>query len=265
MKKLLSILLAALMALAGTVAMAEQAAGAPDDELVVGSTTALSGSFFTEMWGDNTSDIDVRMLLHGYNLIQWNGERGSYGIDPTVVTGISAADDPRGNRTYTITLSGGLTYSDGAPITARDYAFSMLLAASPEVGDWRRDGSRPTPSLAWRTTRAATASALRRARAGRLFAGRHRVRRVPPFFYELAHPGLLPVSDRRNRPGCEVADDGDGRVHPQHRFDRREPIFTADCSMRPSSTRNRLSVASVGRQRPLCAGELRLGDPHGGV
>ena len=181
MKKLLSILLAALMALAGTVAMAEQAAGAPDDELVVGSTTALSGSFFTEMWGDNTSDIDVRMLLHGYNLIQWNGERGSYGIDPTVVTGISAADDPRGNRTYTITLSGGLTYSDGTPITARDYAFSMLLAASPEVAAIGGE----TVSSDWivgvDAYKRGDADVLsRRARARRLHPGGHRQRRVPP-------------------------------------------------------------------------------------
>ena len=229
MKKLLSILLAALMALAGTVAMAEQAAGAPDDELVVGSTTALSGSFFTEMWGDNTSDIDVRMLLHGYNLIQWNGERGSYGIDPTVVTGISAADDPRGNRTYTITLSGGLTYSDGAPITARDYAFSMLLAASPEVAaiggetvssDWivgvdaykRGDadvlsGVRVLDDY----TLAVTVSAEYR-----------------PFFYELGILDVCPYPIAVIAPGCEVADDGDGAYIRNIDPEIEQPIFTAE-------------------------------------
>ena len=51
MKKLMAIFLAALVVLMSTAALAEDAQTEElYGELVVGSTTALSGSFFTEMW-----------------------------------------------------------------------------------------------------------------------------------------------------------------------------------------------------------------------
>ena len=75
MKKLLAYFLALLITLTGVAALAEEPLDAAQsvaaqaeavyDELVVGVTTALSGGFFTDMWGNNTSDIDVRLLLHG--------------------------------------------------------------------------------------------------------------------------------------------------------------------------------------------------------
>ena len=35
------------------------------DELIVGHPTITNGDFFTEMFGNNTADIDVRALIHG--------------------------------------------------------------------------------------------------------------------------------------------------------------------------------------------------------
>ena len=34
--------------------------------LTVGNPTQVSGMFFSDLWGNNTSDIDVRTLLSGY-------------------------------------------------------------------------------------------------------------------------------------------------------------------------------------------------------
>ena len=45
------------------------------DELTVAVTTPLTGYFFTNMWGNNSSDLDIRSLIHGYNLIEWDIER----------------------------------------------------------------------------------------------------------------------------------------------------------------------------------------------
>ena len=56
MKKILTLLLALWM-LTGCVAMAAE------NQLVVGSTTAMSGAFFTDLFGSNTADIDL--LLSG--------------------------------------------------------------------------------------------------------------------------------------------------------------------------------------------------------
>ena len=45
------------------------------DELRVGHPTVMKGDFFTEMFGNDTADIDVRALIHGYNLVNWDQEQ----------------------------------------------------------------------------------------------------------------------------------------------------------------------------------------------
>ena len=55
------------------------------DELIVGHPTITNGDFFTEMFGNNTADIDVRALIHGYNLVNWDQNQGTYVFDPSVV------------------------------------------------------------------------------------------------------------------------------------------------------------------------------------
>ena len=103
------------------------------DELIVGHPTITNGDFFTEMFGNNTADIDVRALIHGYNLVNWDQNQGTYVLDPSVVRAAEAYTDEQGNKIYDLTLADNLYYSDGTPITAWDYAFSLLLMMSPEI------------------------------------------------------------------------------------------------------------------------------------
>ena len=103
------------------------------EELIVGHPTITNGDFFTEMFGNNTADIDVRALIHGYNLVNWDQNQGTYVLDPSVVRDAEVYIDDRGNKIYTLTLADNLFYSDGTPITAWDYAFSLLLMMSPEI------------------------------------------------------------------------------------------------------------------------------------
>ena len=83
-EKILTLLLALWM-LTGCVAMAAE------NQLVVGSTTAMSGAFFTDLFGSNTADMDVRALLHGYNLMSWDNETGTYQINDSVVAGMAVS------------------------------------------------------------------------------------------------------------------------------------------------------------------------------
>ena len=103
------------------------------DELIVGHPTITKGDFFTELFGNDTADIDVRALIHGYNLVNWDQNQGVYVMDPSVVTDWVLTIDELGNKTYRMLLADDLYYSDGTPITAWDYAFSILLMMSPEV------------------------------------------------------------------------------------------------------------------------------------
>lgn len=99
--------------------------------LTVGNSTKVSGSFFTTQFGNNTSDIDVRYMLHGYNPIVWMNQL-EFTTDPMVVDSLESADT-RAGRTYTIRIVDGLTYNDGVtPVTAEDYVFSYLLLTSPQ-------------------------------------------------------------------------------------------------------------------------------------
>ena len=103
------------------------------EELIVGHPTITKGDFFTELFGNDTADIDVRALIHGYNLVNWDQNQGVYVMDPSVVTEYQIVADELGNKTYRMMLADDLCYSDGTPITAWDYAFSILLMMSPEV------------------------------------------------------------------------------------------------------------------------------------
>ena len=103
------------------------------DELRVGHPTITKGDFFTEMFGNDTADIDVRALLHGYNLVNWDQNQGVYLVDESVVENVMVVSDEIGNKTYFFGLYDDLYYSDGTPITAWDYAFSLLLMMSPEI------------------------------------------------------------------------------------------------------------------------------------
>ena len=145
MKKILAGILACILTLAiacgAWAEEAEENAAAVESELItydyeelkVAVTTPLTGNFFTSMWGNGSSDIDVRSMIHGYNLVEWNVEKGVFMPDESVVSGITAMREENGNVTFVIVLYDDLFYSDGSRITAWDYAFSFLLEMSPAV------------------------------------------------------------------------------------------------------------------------------------
>ena len=103
------------------------------NELRVGHPTITKGDFFTEMFGNDTADIDVRALIHGYNLVNWDQNQGVYLIDESVVESVLVVENEIGDKTYFLGLYDDLYYCDGTPITAWDYAFSILLMMAPEI------------------------------------------------------------------------------------------------------------------------------------
>ncbi len=103
------------------------------NDLYVGNPTPMRGRFFTSCWGASTTDLDVQSLIHGYSLVIWDVELGRFRINHRVVSGAVAEEDKQGNRTYHLVLQQDLVYSDGTPITAWDYAFSLLFQMDPAV------------------------------------------------------------------------------------------------------------------------------------
>lgn len=181
------------------------------EELIVGSTTPLSGQFFTSCFGNNTSDADVRDLIHGYALTYWDVARGAFTVDTSVVTSMTAAVNAAGDKVYTVTLADDLTYNDGSKITARDYVFTILLTASKAFAALGATEDSYNYLTGWAAYHESDAGAF----AGvRLLAEDSFSVTVSkdalPYFYELSYLCVSPSPIDVLAPGCAVADDGDG-------------------------------------------------------
>lgn len=181
------------------------------DELVVGHTTAMNGNFTTQMWGNNTSDLDVKALVNGYNLIQWNRGQGVFEADSSVVSGLTAYDDAHGNRTYILALYEDLKYSDGTAINAYDYAFAILLSVAKEI----RELGGSTENYGAILGMADYKSGAKPVLSGVRILTDHMLAitisaEYRPFFYELGLLMCEPMPIHVIAPGCQVKDHGEG-------------------------------------------------------
>ena len=130
MKRLISLLLCLTLLLGGNCVFAEEAETPPEEnqaeeysheELRVGNPTPMDGKFFTGLWGNATTDIDVRSIVNSYYLTVWGYDTGIFRENKAVVSSLNIAEDTKnGDRTYVVTLYRDLFYSDGTPITAWD-------------------------------------------------------------------------------------------------------------------------------------------------
>ena len=243
MRKVIAILMTLAMLLSAAMAEeAPEAAAAPAanavqiaahydyDELVVGATMPMYGAFTLDCWGNSSSDMDVRKLINGYNLVEWTAADSGFRLDSAVVTnGSIVTKDQAGNHIYNLTLYGDLRYSDGTPITAWDYAFSWLLRSSPlidalggtslkaeYIDGWKEYAAGETPYLA----------------GVRVTGDRYLQVRISaeylPFFYEVGLLDCYPLPIHVIAPGCEVADDGEGAYIRNINEKVVEPLFTEE-------------------------------------
>ena len=226
MKKALCLITAALLLL-----LAGQAAPAAEAEVIllpeevltnawyqdarsrlkVGNPTPLRGQFFTTMWGGTTSDLDVQDLLHAYSPVLWDSELGRFRFDRSVVQDAAILNNGDGSRTYMLVLADDLRWSDGTPVTARDYAFSLLLQMDPaveETGGKTEDCSWLAGSDAYLSGEAGTVSGLRII-SDQILQITVKAEALP-YFYELNRLNVRPYPAEEIAPGTKAADDGKG-------------------------------------------------------
>lgn len=212
MKKWIAILLSMMVLLSGLTVLAEDVPAVEKDDLTIGSVTALTGNFFTDLWGNNTADADVRSLLHGYNLMQWEPENATYGFNDSVVSGVMVTRDVvSGNHTYTIALYNDLYYSDGTQITAWDYAFSWLLCAAPQMKEIGGKAANNNVIRGMENYRNGKTDHIKGVRVINDFQMEITLLgEYLPFFYEVALLDCVPYPIHVIAPDCTVADDDDG-------------------------------------------------------
>ena len=113
-----------------------------DKDIIIGNSTDLSGKFrYSNFGGSNpgASDLDVDNLINGMETVATTKE-GGFEVNKTVVKQLDKVENEDGTLTYTITLNDGLLFSDGTPVTAKNYlyytmVFSTLVASEAEGKD----------------------------------------------------------------------------------------------------------------------------------
>lgn len=104
----------------------------PTGQLVIGTITDLDNDFYDASYNNNATNYKLYDLLHGLATVTSDKE-GAFVYDPTVVKSHEEKENEDGTKTYTVTINDGLVWSDGTPITAKDYVFQLLLESSPEM------------------------------------------------------------------------------------------------------------------------------------
>lgn len=104
----------------------------PTGQLVIGTNTDLESDFYDASYNNSDTNYKLYDLLHGLATVTSDKE-GAFVYDPTVVKSHEEKENEDGTKTYTVTINDGLVWSDGTPITAKDYVFQLLLESSPEM------------------------------------------------------------------------------------------------------------------------------------
>ena len=132
MKKLLALLLAAMMVLTMTAAVAEGTGAASEKGTIVyGSVTEIGGDFAPDAWWtNNASDKMLRELSNDFGTVQTD-RGGALVQNPSAVESIEGVLNKDGTKTYTVKVKKGLVYNNGEAITAKDFIVHDLYAASP--------------------------------------------------------------------------------------------------------------------------------------
>ena len=210
MKRILTLLLITGLLFSSLSAVAQQPAAGQPAVLTVGHTTMLNGNFFSELWGNNTADIDVRSLLHEYPLVAQT-QAGDYELNRMVVSEIDRGMESNGDVTYRVTLAEGLKFSDGSPIGARDYLFSFLLLSSSQVR--AMTGMMPAYShiVGFDSYHNGSSKVLSGLHLIDDYTFTLRIKSTYlPYFYEMAYININPYPISVILPGARVVDDGAG-------------------------------------------------------
>ncbi len=104
-----------------------------DNSIILGNSTEMSGKFrYASFGGTNpgASDLDVQGLIVGLETVATTKE-GGYQYNDTVVAEHSEVDNEDGTRTYTIKIFDDMKFSDGSPVTAKDYLRTIMVFSTP--------------------------------------------------------------------------------------------------------------------------------------
>ena len=183
----------------------------PTGQLVIGTTTDLESDFYDASFNNTATNYKLYDLLHGYGTVVSDID-GAFVYDPTVVKSHEEVENEDGTKTYTVTINDGLVWSDGTPITAKDYVFQLLLESSPEMNQVDGYPSQAGYSLVGYDAYFAGETEN--------FAGVHLVDDMTysvtvkaeelPYHYDITYASAAPRPMHVIAPDCDIVDSADG-------------------------------------------------------
>lgn len=215
MRRIITLFLALLLCVsqaynvAATDSQAQEAAP-PETHLTLGTATQMSGYFATEYWSNNATDMDIRLLLSDYDTVAFVQDHGLI-YNPAVVAAHEITPVRSENQIYVVEINDGLVYSDGTPITARDYVFSLMLGIAPELAEIKGNIQRLDHIEGFDAYHTGASDTLAGLRLLSDYAFSMEIRGdFLPYFYGLELISAKPLPIAVIAPGCEVRDDGQG-------------------------------------------------------
>ena len=118
-------------------------AGNADKKIIIGNTTELSGNLRHSTFGVSSpaaSDLDIDGLINGYSTVVAN-KVGDYQYDNTVVESHEDTVNEDGTRTFTVKIKNDLKFSDGTPITAKNFLYYLMAFSTPITATKEGGGS----------------------------------------------------------------------------------------------------------------------------
>lgn len=103
-----------------------------DNSVILGSNTELSGAFRNAAFGKSAAgaaDLAVQTLTSGYSTVVTDMVGAFRWADEKIVRSHAQTENPDGTMTYTIKIAEDLTFSDGSPITAKNYLIPLLVGS----------------------------------------------------------------------------------------------------------------------------------------
>lgn len=205
-------------------------ATASDDPntIIIGEHEMLSGGFRYPGWGylsqAGEGDWDVWLLTTGYAVME-SDQHGAYQWSATAVKEHSLTENADGTATLTVEIAHDLTYSDGTPITVKDYLARLLVFSSPVAVEAKAPGLAGQRLAGFDAFRAYTGdndgADVDGVTASRIFSG---VRMLDDYTYELTissdyYPDYYAAARACLQPdppalwlgeGADICDDGEG-------------------------------------------------------
>ena len=183
----------------------------PSGRLVIGSITQVINEFYDTSFSNSATNYAMYDLIHGGDTVVYTKE-GEFAYDETILASHEETDNEDGSKTYTMTINDGLVWSDGSPITAKDYVFALLCESSDEMGGVDGyPGNTYTVLVGYDEFHDGTSDT---------FAGVHLIDDMTfsvtikaeelPYHYDISYAGVRPRPMAVIAPGCDVEDTENG-------------------------------------------------------